>query len=153
MAIDLLDEKDSDQRDINCNPFYFDGTKAHGTEPFEGHRYSFVFYCAKKGEPLSQDQYSYLKELGFNPPLRLETYQCEVGDGVAQDDELQEETELDSRVTVPPLETNLYGRTTISPQTLVVDHVVSEDIQLKAEESKLVNCHMGETLPTMEGTT
>ena len=36
MAIDLVDEKDSDKRNINCNPFYFDGTKAHGTEPFEG---------------------------------------------------------------------------------------------------------------------
>ena len=79
-----------------------------------------------------------MKELGFNPPLRFETYQCEVGDGVAQDDELQEETNLD-------------GRTTIPLQALVVDHIVSEDIQLKAEESKLVNCHMGETLPTMEG--
>ena len=122
MAIDLLDEKDSDVRNINCTPFYFDGTKAHGTEPFEGNRYSFVFYCAKKGEQISEDQYSYLKELGFNPPLRQGVNLGEVEVGVARGNGTQEEN--------------------------LVNHDFSKEIQ---EETTSVDCHAGETLPTMEG--
>ena len=122
MAIDLLDEKDSDLRNINCSPFYFDGTKAHGTEPFEGNRYSFVFYCAKKGDQISEDQCLYLRELGFNPPSRPEFNLGEAVIGTTRGDGTQEEN--------------------------LVNHVLGEEIQ---EETTSVDCHAGETLPTIEG--
>ena len=70
MAFEDLDGKASQILDINCNPFYFDGSKAHSTEPFQGTGYSCVFFCVKKVSQIPEDQCQYLKEMGFDLPLK-----------------------------------------------------------------------------------
>ena len=92
-SLELIDDKASVVVDINCKPFYFDGTKAHAAEPFEGNRYSFVFYCAKKGTRSSDDLFAQLSELGFNPPHELKAHLCDVAVGVTLSDSTQEETD------------------------------------------------------------
>ena len=48
IAFEDLVDKESIILNINCKPFYFVASKAHSTEPFQGNRCSFVFYCDKK---------------------------------------------------------------------------------------------------------
>ena len=68
IAPDKLEDVGSETHDINCKPLYFDGTKAHSTEPFTGTRYSFVFFCIKRITQLPEDQCQYLNDLGFVLP-------------------------------------------------------------------------------------
>ena len=92
-SLELLDGKDSVTADINCKPFYFDGTKAHAAEPFEGNIYSCVFYCAKIGTTSSKDLFAHLPELGFNPPRELSSNMRDIAVGVTLGDGTQEETD------------------------------------------------------------
>ena len=84
IALEKMESNGSDIHDINCKPFYFKGAKAHSTEPFQGTRYSFVFFCIRKIPLLPEDQCQYLTDLGFVLPSNL-------GNG-AQGHESEEET-------------------------------------------------------------
>ena len=45
-----------EELDIHSSLYMIDGTRAHGVKPFEGERYSVVFYCANRYERLEPQQ-------------------------------------------------------------------------------------------------
>ena len=61
---------DGEVIDTFANPFIFDGKIPHATMPFEGHRIAIVAFTHGLAFQLSDADFSWMHEMGFNPMPR-----------------------------------------------------------------------------------
>jgi len=66
--VDLLDPKESIALDISKKMTFFCGNNAHGVQPFQGDRFSLVFFTTSKFWKIKDKEVDTLKSLGFQVP-------------------------------------------------------------------------------------
>eukprot|EP00811_Abedinium_folium_P000495 NODE_10453_length_1350_cov_23.103025.p2 GENE.NODE_10453_length_1350_cov_23.103025~~NODE_10453_length_1350_cov_23.103025.p2 ORF type:complete len:280 (-),score=99.78 NODE_10453_length_1350_cov_23.103025:267-1106(-) len=66
--VDLLKQSDAQSLDIKKATTVFDGNNAHGVEPFEGERFSIVYFTARGYGKAKPEHSKYATSLGFPWP-------------------------------------------------------------------------------------
>lgn len=66
--VDSLDPKESIALDLSKKVTFFCGNNAHGVQPFQGDRFSLVFFTTSKFWKIKDKEVDTLKRLGFQVP-------------------------------------------------------------------------------------
>jgi len=68
VAVDALDPKESVALDLSRKMTFFCGNNAHGVQPFQGDRFSLVFFTTSKFWKIKDKEMDTLKSVGFQVP-------------------------------------------------------------------------------------
>ena len=66
--MESLDPKESTALDLSRKMTFFCGNNAHGVQPFQGDRFSLVFFTTSKFWKIKDKDVDTLKSLGFQVP-------------------------------------------------------------------------------------